>query len=154
MLRRYENEISEPEEKIEILKIANRANLEPKLNYAMMLISNIDRYILEAPVETKIKLIGSIFDEKIEFDGESYRTNSYNKVLELIYTQTKELRGLKNENRGADDTVPRLRTQSRGRTGTGVNLLVFETSASTDSAIWAAIVKLVCKCRHFFLFRK
>ena len=28
-------------------------------------------------------------------------------------------------------------TQSRGRTGTGVNLLVFETSASTDSAIWA-----------------
>ena len=30
-----------------------------------------------------------------------------------------------------------LCTQSRGRTGTGVNLLVFETSASTDSAIWA-----------------
>ena len=30
-----------------------------------------------------------------------------------------------------------FRTQSRGRTGTGVNLLVFETSASTDSAIWA-----------------
>ena len=29
-------------------------------------------------------------------------------------------------------------TQSRGRTGTGVNLLVFETSASTDSAIWAS----------------
>ena len=29
------------------------------------------------------------------------------------------------------------RTQSRGRTGTGVDLLVFETSASTDSAIWA-----------------
>ena len=31
-----------------------------------------------------------------------------------------------------------FRTQSRGRTGTGVNLLVFETSASTDSAIWAS----------------
>ena len=31
-----------------------------------------------------------------------------------------------------------LCTQSRGRTGTGVNLLVFETSASTDSAIWAS----------------
>ena len=30
-----------------------------------------------------------------------------------------------------------LGTRSRGRTGTGVNLLVFETSASTDSAIRA-----------------
>ena len=32
---------------------------------------------------------------------------------------------------------PRFCTRSRGRTGTGVNLLVFETSASTDSAIRA-----------------
>ena len=29
-------------------------------------------------------------------------------------------------------------TQTRGRTGMEVNPLVFETSASTDSAIWAA----------------
>ena len=36
-----------------------------------------------------------------------------------------------------DFHLPLFRTQSRGRTGTGVNLLVFETSASTDSAIRA-----------------
>ena len=30
-------------------------------------------------------------------------------------------------------------TQSRGRTGTTVKLLVFETNASTNSAIWAII---------------
>jgi hypothetical protein len=29
-------------------------------------------------------------------------------------------------------------TQSRGRTGISVKILVFETSASTDSAIWAS----------------
>ena len=29
-------------------------------------------------------------------------------------------------------------TQSRGRTGTTVKLLVFETNASTNSAIWAS----------------
>ena len=34
-----------------------------------------------------------------------------------------------------------FRTQSRDRTGTGVNLLVFETSASTNSAIWAFSMK-------------
>ena len=42
-------------------------------------------------------------------------------------------------------------TQSRGRTGTGVNLLVFETSASTDSAIWASdLSELRCKYTTYF----
>ena len=36
-----------------------------------------------------------MFPEKFEFDGETYRTNSYNKVLDLIYLQTNELRGQK-----------------------------------------------------------
>ena len=46
-------------------------------------------------------------------------------------------------------------TQSRGRTGTGVNLLVFETSASTDSAIWASdFSEMVCKYRNYFLTSK
>ena len=35
-----------------------------------------------------------------------------------------------------------LRTQTRGRTGMEVNPLVFETSASTDSAIWASFKTL------------
>ena len=38
-----------------------------------------------------------MFPGKIEFDGEKYRTNSYNKVLDLIYQQTNELRGDKKE---------------------------------------------------------
>ena len=36
----------------------------------------------------------TLFPEKIEFDGKTYRTNSYNKVLDLIYQQTNELRGV------------------------------------------------------------
>ena len=36
------------------------------------------------------------------------------------------------------------RTQSRGRTGMEVNPLVFETSASTDSAIWATPYIIAC----------
>ena len=34
-------------------------------------------------------------------------------------------------------TISVFGTQTRGRTGMEVNPLVFETSASTDSAIWA-----------------
>ena len=40
-----------------------------------------------------------------------------------------------------------FRTQTRGRTGMEVNPLVFETSASTDSAIWANGFLLVCGCK-------
>ncbi len=42
-------------------------------------------------------------------------------------------------------------TQSRGRTGMEVNPLVFETSASTDSAIWAFDA---AKVRHLFFLTK
>ena len=38
-----------------------------------------------------------MFPQKIEFDGKKYRTNEYNKVLNLIYKQTNELYGDKKE---------------------------------------------------------
>lgn len=50
-------------------------------------------YIREAPLEVKNKLIGSSFPQKLEFDGRTYRTTTMNKVLDLIYQQTNELRG-------------------------------------------------------------
>ena len=107
----------------------------------MLLINNIDKYIRDAPLETKIKLIGSIFEDKIEFDGEKYRTNSYNKVLDLIFQQTNELRGGKKEKgerfSSFSHSVPRPGVEPGW-----VAPLVFETSASTDSAIWALIFRL------------
>jgi len=42
-------------------------------------------------------LILSISLKKIEFDGEKYRTNSYNKDLEWIFQNTKELHDKKTE---------------------------------------------------------
>ena len=93
-------------------------------------------------VEVKIKLISSMFPEKIEFDGIRYRTKSYNKVLDLIYQETKELRTGRIKCGVSFDThsacVPRA-----GVEPARVAPLVFETSASTDSAIWAG-KKRVC----------
>ena len=40
-------------------------------------------------------------------------------------------------------------TQTRGRTGMEVNPLVFETSASTDSAIWALVSNAVQRYGFF-----
>ncbi len=45
----------------------------------------------------------------------------------------------------------RFSTQTRGRTGMEVNPLVFETSASTDSAIWAYLISQL-RCKDTTLF--
>ena len=101
-------------------------------------------FFRDAPVKVKIKLLGSMFPEKIEFDGKNYRTNAYNKVLDLIFRETNKLRGNKNKIEESLDTFP----DSVPRAGVEparIAPLVFETSASTDSAIWAFISKsFVC----------
>ncbi len=111
VIERYSNEVKLLQERIDMLLNVNRSNIKPKLDYAMLLICNMERYILDAPVEAKIKLISSMFPEKIEFDGLEYRTNNYNKVLDLIFQETNKLRGYRNEkserNSPLSDQVPR-----------------------------------------------
>ena len=85
------------ENRLFLLKNDKGAVLKPRLDYSMLLIGNLEHYMEDAPVEAKCKLIGSMFPEKIEFDGKSYRTTRYNAVLDLIYQQTSELRGTKKE---------------------------------------------------------
>ena len=45
----------------------------------------------------KILLIGAMFPEKIQFAGEKYQTNFYNKVLEWIFQNTNDLQNEKTE---------------------------------------------------------
>ena len=122
----------------------NRVNIEPKLSYSISLLDNMEGFFRDAPVKVKIKLLGSMFPEKIEFDGKNYRTKAYNKVLDLIFRETNKLRGNKNKIEESLDTFP----DSVPRAGVEparIAPLVFETSASTDSAIWAFISKsFVC----------
>ena len=105
MTKRYTEEASTIQQQIEMRANPNRGNIEPKLNYSINLINNIDSYMRDAPVGVKIKLISSMFPEKIEFDGKTYRTNSYNKVLDLIYQQTNELRGVEKESGESFSTI-------------------------------------------------
>ena len=85
LMERYNKEKRDLQTKLDLMKTPNRSNIEPKLKYSMLLINNIDSYMRDAKVEVKCKLLGSMFPEKITFDGKSYRTNSYNSVLDLIY---------------------------------------------------------------------
>ena len=51
-----------------------------------------------------------------------HRTNSYNKVFDLIYEQTNELGDIGAQEKGADCSAPRFCTLSRGRTGTDCSI--------------------------------
>ena len=133
--KRYEQQINDLQNKINMLN-GNTKGVKKKIDYSVNIINNLTNIMMDGSVEMKIKVLGSMFPEKIEFDGIKYRTKSYNKVLDLIYQQTNELRGDKKEKgerfSSFSNSVPRA-----GVEPARVAPLVFETSASTDSAIWA-----------------
>ena len=96
---------------IEALRLNEDLNIKDKMSYSINLIGNLGTFFQSAPCEVKIKLLGSIFPEKIEFDGNKYRTNTYNKMLDIIYQETKQLQGRKKkkspQNEGDFGRVPR-----------------------------------------------
>ena len=61
--------------------------------------------LLTPPPEVKLKIISSIFYEKIIFDGKNYRTKNYNKIIDLIYQNTNILQEGKNEKTG-EEIIP------------------------------------------------
>ena len=67
---------------------------------------------------------------------ENFRTDNLNSVLDLIYQQTNELRGKNKKSEESFSTFP-ASVPRAGVEPARVAPLVFETSASTDSAIWA-----------------
>lgn len=95
-LARYKRQLSSLEARIQAIKSNTDTNLKGKLTYGLNLIANLGEFFKQASVETKVKLIGSIFNEEIEFDGKNYRTNSINRFLDYIYSNISELQG-KNE---------------------------------------------------------
>ena len=108
IFERYENEVKELEMRIEILEIAKRTKIKPKLDYVIPLINNLVMYIRAAPVCIKIKLIGSIFPEKIEFDGKTYRTKHVNMLVDVKGQQNSELGKDKAQKKEAVSTSFRL----------------------------------------------
>ena len=64
-------------------------------------------YSEKATINTKQKLISSIFKEKLVFNGERYRTPLFNKGVELISHSISILEGLENKNeRLSFDNLP------------------------------------------------
>tara|TARA_B110000879_G_scaffold113799_1_gene151778 strand:+ start:2409 stop:3965 length:1557 start_codon:yes stop_codon:yes gene_type:complete len=69
------------------------------IKFGIHVIKNIGNFFEKATVNTKQKLISSIFKEKLVFDNEKYRTPILNKGIELISQSINVLEGFKNKNR-------------------------------------------------------
>ena len=69
MQERYNKEVANLQNQVKLYKNPNCSNIKPKLKYSILLINSIDKYMRDAKVEVKCKLISSIFPEKITFDG-------------------------------------------------------------------------------------
>lgn len=63
---------------------------------ALQSITNLGRLYQEGGIQTKRSIIGSIFPEKLEFDGKSYRTTRMNSIARYIFQINNDLHQNKN----------------------------------------------------------
>lgn len=77
---------------------SKEVNINIRLEKALMAITNISSMYQNADIELKRFIIGSIYPEKLEFDGTAYRTVRRNIIAEYIFKINRELRNKKNEN--------------------------------------------------------
>ncbi|MFW9876502.1 MAG: recombinase family protein, partial [Candidatus Thorarchaeota archaeon] len=80
--------------------------------YETSLLSNLDMFYKEAPLNIQKKLIGSIFTEKLVFENGNYRTTKVNKAIEFIGLFQRDLANKKSKHleisKKTFDKMPRI----------------------------------------------
>ncbi|PZR22337.1 MAG: hypothetical protein DI539_05870 [Flavobacterium psychrophilum] len=69
------------------------------MDRAISSLSHLDTHYVNMPTVKKRELIGSIFPEKIVFDGKDYRTPRVNEAARLIYMINSDLYSIKKPER-------------------------------------------------------
>ncbi len=117
MTKRYGEQIKTLQERITLLQTDTK-DLKDKIDYSVNIIANLRNFMIDAPVKVKCKLLSSMFPGKIEFDGEKYRTQSYNQVLDLIFQETNKLRGYEKKESEKSEVVSHSVPRPRIERGT------------------------------------
>lgn len=90
------NELTE--KRNELLNLNDyQKDLRKYINYGLKLIQHLDTFFENSDVHIKNKLMSSIFENKIEFDGEKYRTPKFKEGFGFIYTKINDLKSIKNK---------------------------------------------------------
>lgn len=93
--RECKEQISKLEENLNKSLVPQITNIDKLLEQALQTLQNIGKHYQEGGIETKRAIIGSIFPEKLEFDGEHYRTARINSIAYHIFQINNELNGVK-----------------------------------------------------------
>ena len=109
------------------------------IEFGLSLMQNLELFFKQADALVKNKLMSSILEEKIEFDGQKYRTPKFKEGFQYIYNNIKELEVL--EIKKGDD----FSNISPSVLGAGLEparpqwSLDFKSNVSTNSTIRAII---------------
>ena len=77
------------ESKREIVELKQTDSpLDQHFQFGLSMMKNINYYYDNADIPTKQRIVGSIFPEKLIFDGESYRTTKVNSFISLISSKS------------------------------------------------------------------
>ena len=96
MIPKLKEEIAILRKKIE-LQESSETGFMKYCRFGIPLLSNLSGFYMNASIEIKQKLLGSIFPAKLHFRENSYRTTPLNPALALILQKNK---GLENEKTG------------------------------------------------------
>jgi site-specific DNA recombinase len=77
-----------------------KEDIAPMLDKAVANLSKLDSIYKDATTIKKRQIVGSMFPEKLTFDGENYRTAKLNEAVQLIYTLDAAFRENKNGTSG------------------------------------------------------
>jgi len=86
--------------------VVNPVRLDDFLIKAVNIISNIPILYQGADNEWKMAIIGSMFPEKLHFDGYQHRTTRVNEVAEFIYLTSGNLQLVKRRARTDKSALP------------------------------------------------
>jgi len=75
-------------------------DLEKYISFGMTLLMNMDKIYSQASVDTKVKLIGSYFDEKLIFENKKFRTPKFNEAIQLLGRYSKDFQTLEKKKGG------------------------------------------------------
>lgn len=78
------------------VSVKDTTEIEPLLNIAISSISQLDVLYTKGSVTQKRKIVGSMFPEKLTFDGFQYRTTRVNEAINLMVLINKKLENKKN----------------------------------------------------------